>query len=208
MQRPWSPCNELVETMIYLKSTDPLEAAVRNVFSFILQSIVLITMIAPVVVFAELLPPPPPPRPGPNQPPMGANNPPVGNPQSQLNLANPGSPQQMMQRQNQQLQMQRMAQGQPGGATPGGMQQGIGPGGLFGAPADQSAKQFGGAGGMKPPSPQAGLIGGMSPGFGKGATAALVNPGIGGAVVSGNYLNTVSVNGSSFLKQSPLESLR
>lgn len=208
MQRPWSLCGALVETMSYPKSTDPLEAVVKHFCSLIFQGVVLIAVIAPAGVSAELSPPPPPPRPGPNQPPMGANNPPVGNPQSQLNLANPGSPQQMMQRQNQQLQMQRMAQGQPGGASPGGLQQGVGPGALFGAPADQAAKQFGGTGGMKPPSQQTGFVGGMSTGFGRGATPSLTAPGIGGGVVSGNYLNTVSVNGSSFLKQSPLESLR
>ena len=165
--------------------------------------------------------PPPPPRPGPNQPPMGAGNPPVGNPQSQLNLANPGSPQQMMQRQNQMQQMQqRMTKGGglPGQGQPGGLQQGVGfgpagmgpsmglqPGG-FGPGGGQSAPGGFGIGGMA-----ASPIGAQGFGSGVRINALGMNSTVsssGSNAVSGNYLSTSPTSGKSFQTPSPLGARR
>ena len=154
---------------------------------------------------AQQPPPPPPPSPPPSSsstsssrpPPMGPSRPPNNNPQSQLNLANPGSPQQMMQRMNSQLQSQRMTPPKPVAGI--SSSKGLGSGQVSQQKANAPKAEVKGEASRLPRSTN------QTPGIGAGAVRL---PSRVDGLAQGNFARTPVPSNVQLVRVSPLESLR
>ena len=175
-------------------------------FIFLRRAVLTLLLATGCVALAQQGPAPPPPAPPPpassstsssRPPPMGPTRPPNNNPQSQLNSTNPGSPQQMMQRLNSQLQSQRMTPAKP---VPGiSSSKGLGSGQVAQQKANAPKAEVKGEASRLPRSTS------QTPGIGAGAVRL---PSRADSLGQGNFSRTPVPSNAQLVRSSPLESLR